>query len=480
MGNRAEKLKNMSSFENKIKAVNKTAEVYFGIFCEGTGNHKDSAAEGAKKRKEGIDTSKWEPPYNVAKSNVTMLHDIYDIETGKYIDRIYIEGVGVSEDGTDTSTYGLVTGMGDYGIHKKVEKAINEIKTKIPKIKIPSNSKVNLHIDVFGFSRGTAVARFLIGALREKKMEINKCLSAGSTLNNITFDFAGLYDSVSSYGVPSGTKSGAVAGAAGVGSLGGPIGAAVGIIAASQLPSHKNNVKDLKLDSVQYAKKVFQICAADEFRENFALTNINSAGANGLEIFLPGCHTDIGGGYLSGRGETLQEGYLNDEDTVLLQNVEPTWTTRSNSYDIGYELGSFIRFGWARTTPGEEYTFSEKGELIFSNNMKRKKGYYPCLTYELMRNYACDNHQRKNVFGNIDFDYKTPAALEFIKKEALNCTSIYVCREKFMDKYRELTKNWLHFSSKHIKIKDDKVKGVLDPFAPRVVNKILKREIVNG
>jgi len=477
MGNRAEKLKNISSFENKIKAVNKTAEVYFGIFCEGTGNHKDSAAEGEKKRKEGIDTSKWEPPYNVAKSNVTMLHDIYDIETEKYIGRIYIEGVGVSEDGTDTSTYGLATGMGDYGIHKKVESAITKIKAKIKGKKVPTNSRVNLHIDVFGFSRGTAVARFLIGTLRQKRMEISKSLSAGSTLN-IVFDFVGLYDSVSAYGVTSGIKTGAIVGGTAIGSFGGPVTAAVGGAAANQLPSFDNNVKDLQLDAVQYAKKVFQICAADEFRENFALTNIKSVGTNGLEIFLPGCHTDIGGGYLSGRGETLQKGYLNDEDTVLLQNVEPSWTNRPGNYDMCYELGSFIRFGWARTTPDEEYTFSEKGELTFSNNMKGKKGYYPYLTLELMKEEACK--QRSTMFTDIKSNNKTPAALEFIKKEALNCTSIYICREKFIDKYKDLTKDWLHFSAKHIKIKDDKVKGALDPFAPRVVNKILKREIVNG
>ena len=35
----------------------------------------------------------------------------------------------------------------------------------------------------------------------------------------------------------------------------------------------------------------------DEFRENFDLTNIDSAGFKGLEITLPGVHSDIGGSY---------------------------------------------------------------------------------------------------------------------------------------------------------------------------------------
>lgn len=51
------------------------------------------------------------------------------------------------------------------------------------------------------------------------------------------------------------------------------------------------------------AKFVFQICAADEFRENFSLTNINSAGLYGLEFTLPRVHSDIGGSYVDGEKE---------------------------------------------------------------------------------------------------------------------------------------------------------------------------------
>lgn len=53
------------------------------------------------------------------------------------------------------------------------------------------------------------------------------------------------------------------------------------------------------------AKFVFQICAADEFRENFSLTNIKSAGINSLEITLPGVHSDIGGGYVDEQEEKV-------------------------------------------------------------------------------------------------------------------------------------------------------------------------------
>ena len=431
--------------ETPVENTSQTVDVYIGVFFEGTGNHRNNAEAGKEAREKGTDTSKWKAPFNVAKSNVTMLHDIYATRTEDYMDKIYVEGVGVSEDGTDTSKiYGMGMGKGDYGVYKKVENAIDKLIVKIESdIKIPKESKVILHVDVFGFSRGAATARFFVGKLRSKRSEINNCLSTlnNSTLFKIVFDFVGLYDTVSSYGLPT---------------------------------NYKNNVKELQLDAVKYAKKVFQICAADEFREKFALTDINSAEDKGVQIFLPGCHTDIGGGYLSGRGEKLGEGYLKEEDKVVLEDIDPIWADRPDNYDLGYELGSLIVYGWIRTSSDKNYTFdkntfSKKGKLTFSNNMGNKKGYYAYLTYELMRNFACDNHSRKNIFKDIDDDNKTPDSLSFIKEKALSCISINHCREEFSKNYKELTKDWLHFSSK---------KGL--PNDPRVDNKILKREIVNG
>ena len=42
------------------------------------------------------------------------------------------------------------------------------------------------------------------------------------------------------------------------------------------------------------------LCALDEFRSHFAITDIGSAAeTKGPEIFLPGCHSDIGGGYIN-------------------------------------------------------------------------------------------------------------------------------------------------------------------------------------
>ncbi len=74
-------------------------------------------------------------------------------------------------------------------------------------------------------------------------------------------------------------------------------------IGGTRLKSYRNNTRDYGLYSPSLSKvnKTFHICAMDEFRSHFGLTDIgkNVTKSNG-EIFLPGCHSDIGGGFING------------------------------------------------------------------------------------------------------------------------------------------------------------------------------------
>ena len=45
------------------------------------------------------------------------------------------------------------------------------------------------------------------------------------------------------------------------------------------------------------AEETVHLASADEHRTFFSLTDIASAGAKGREVYLPGVHSDIGGGY---------------------------------------------------------------------------------------------------------------------------------------------------------------------------------------
>lgn len=48
-----------------------------------------------------------------------------------------------------------------------------------------------------------------------------------------------------------------------------------------------------------------QLAAAEEHRKKFSLTTIDSAGYKGQQIFLPGVHSDIGGGYRNNGTEEM-------------------------------------------------------------------------------------------------------------------------------------------------------------------------------
>jgi hypothetical protein len=186
---------------------------------------------------------------------------------------VYIEGAG-TEDDKDDSLLGYALGVSmplisKTGVRAKVEKGIYEAVDKINE-KVGDKNKIIdlLTIDVFGFSRGAAGARNCIHEVLDtgKKPIKGRLVEKGYELNKVEISFAGLYDTVSACG----------------------LGVAL----------DKSDVSKLKLNAVANAKKVVQLAAADEHRKNFSLTDIMSAGRNkGLQLFLPGVHSDIGGGY---------------------------------------------------------------------------------------------------------------------------------------------------------------------------------------
>ncbi len=70
--------------------------------------------------------------------------------------------------------------------------------------------------------------------------------------------------------------------------------------------SFDDDVKELHLAIGGHARQVVQLAAADEYRKNFASTNIRSSvlAGVGLEVRLPGVHSDIGGSYEEHKVET--------------------------------------------------------------------------------------------------------------------------------------------------------------------------------
>lgn len=282
-------------------------DLTLNIFFDGTANNRNNTEAREKNTKPYQKKSnKIDDSYENDYTNVTRGYDAVSAREAKQ-KSVYLEGVGTTDDGTDDDLpIGLAqTGIFWHtGIKDKVKKGCELGGIEVSKA-ADGKPIDKLTINVFGFSRGAATARHFLsitddppyavkvspegyfwfpGDMKQQKYPKNedktkppypesfeikygyfgRCLVNNGVfeVKEVFFNFVGLYDTVSSHGF-----------------------------------NHNNDVKDLGLKAVKKAKMVFQLSSADEYRENFDLTNIHSCGHRGLELMLPGVHSDIGGSY---------------------------------------------------------------------------------------------------------------------------------------------------------------------------------------
>ncbi|MDB4985159.1 MAG: hypothetical protein JWN04_337, partial [Myxococcaceae bacterium] len=188
--------------------------------------------------------------------------------------RVYTEGIGTLDEDSD-SLLGQALGAFETGIYAKVDIGIKNLLSTLVRKLDPAVVIEELALDTCGFSRGAAAARFAIHrALNDKwwgPSSLKTSLEAsGFEVEKVKVLAVCLFDTVSSYGLPI---------------------------------QHSGNVKKLKLDAIRHARAVLQLAAAEEYRENFSLTTIESAGSKGRHVYLPGAHSDIGGCYEDGMVE---------------------------------------------------------------------------------------------------------------------------------------------------------------------------------
>lgn len=325
-------------------------------------NHKNSSKAIRKAIKKRNDLIEDNDSYTNEYSNVARFYKCYREKKDEFIIPIYVEGIGAkpreigkriddqklsqaptkdkqnksykkydkgeisldqfieNNDGffsCSDSQIGSALGIGLFGVKKKVEAACEkihkEISTIISDYDINTGTDINIELYVFGFSRGSAAARCFCACLQNKVGSTKEEYSFNSVLlgvkNTFTINFndvlikkklkqenkyktslvknwlqnisdecsvnlkpsvkfLGLYDTVSSYGA-----------------------------------NFDDDVDELGLNKIGNVDKVFQICAGDEYRRNFALTDISSVGDKGDHIIIPGAHSDIGGGYAHNKKE---------------------------------------------------------------------------------------------------------------------------------------------------------------------------------
>ncbi len=330
--------------------------------------------------------------------------------------KIYIEGSGtIDETGDETS--GFAFAIWESGIPAKVQSGVNDAVAKIKESEDQETIIDEITFDVFGFSRGAAAARsFIHYALFggdeyfSVKMQLKEL---GYTVHQVNVCFAGLYDTVSTYGFWKTVTN---------------IGA--------------SNTQTLKLDAITHAKKVVQLASADEHRKYFSLTNIKSARSKGREIFLPGVHSDIGGGYRDNgnENEMIYEDYgysRQDAEKDLNERLASGWF-KPEEIVLTYE-------------PGYENDESDDNSVI--NVIKKDiSNKYSRIPLHIMTKYAREN--KVKFKRKLEVVEEIPSELNDIKQQMDNYIAIH--QQSKAEHWHGNTEQWLrdlrhdyfHFSAK--------------------------------
>lgn len=334
----------------------------------------------------------------------------------------YIEGAGTEEYKED-ELRGYAFGKGKTGVKKKASTARSELIDKVSKMVQNKNTVIELlTIDVFGFSRGAATARYFIymslfGAdnIDNIKTTLN---SAGYTVEKIEICFAGLYDTVSATGY------------------------------LILIDSMANNTKSLHLDAVAHAKETVQIAAADEHRKFFSLTDIQSTGKKGRQFFLPGVHSDIGGGYRddSPEKEVIFRGSRNFAKEDMTRLMSEGWYKNkpSSSTNTSYDDKDEIDIKVYRE-------MHEKNPVMIAETHVRRESisnYYSRIALHLMSEYS-RKHKIK-IKHQLERDEDIPSE-DKVLSDAVNKIKSYVKKHDALgaftstpDDWINLDENWLH------------------------------------
>jgi hypothetical protein len=294
-------------------------ELWISIFFDGTGNNYDADI---KKRKQ---------------SNVARLFDSHrEDDTTKGISRVYIAGLGTyNRDISDTGdglvgiTGNALANRGEDRIMLAFEKYDAIIKGAAARATNPVNKIRMIHLALFGFSRGAALARAFA-----QRMQNSYCEPDGrggwrtkDSHHPIEIYFMGLFDTVASVGAPPAAKNwmrNLRSTYSSPSTYTNPIGttSAVTLAALDVFLSHADGHvawgKDMRIPGNGFIKHCEHMVAAHEFRNSFPLDLVLDKGRYPdycRESVYPGAHSNVGGGYRPG------EGGKSDSESELLSQI---------------------------------------------------------------------------------------------------------------------------------------------------------------
>ncbi len=266
--------------------------VRIGVFFDGTNNsmHRDRT------------TNDMDPPKGAsAISNVVKLYDVYK-ESGTILKRVYHHGVGTDSSapkGEGSSDRAFDWRGNAFGAGGKAR--VQWGRDQLSDFFSNNNNHLARHkqFDTYGFSRGAAIARDFVNEVKTKgidnikKQNGFKYRAVGRAVikekawerhQNLEAEFLGVFDTVASFGLG-------------------------GLQSGNDMAGY-----DLFVDH-KWVKKTVHMAAEDEIRGNFPVSSLfMELGSSGyqnpqdykdvmIEIWYPGAHSDVGGGYVLKKGD---------------------------------------------------------------------------------------------------------------------------------------------------------------------------------
>ncbi|WPO82092.1 DUF2235 domain-containing protein [Chryseobacterium sp. JJR-5R] len=245
-----------------------------GIFFDGTGNNGINATASRKPQ------SNNESYYG----NATNIYKMFGLFDGD--EKIYIEGIGTVTDQED-SDFAMATCRNPgksqgYSSDDKLEKAFSFIKN------LTADKNRSYALYVYGFSRGAMLARHFCHELLKPEPAMQA---------DITVKFLGVFDTVES--------------------------SAFSEYNVTLLPLIE---KALHLCSLNECRYFFPLTGFFEESRELADTKYERKNAVWKEIFVPGAHADVGGGYLEGSESVyISPDFVSSNELVsYVENIRET------------------------------------------------------------------------------------------------------------------------------------------------------------
>lgn len=312
-------------------------KIRIALFFDGTLNNRTNIEE---REKDSPDYQKNYPSvqkkngakkdpnsYDNGRTNIAIMepHLLEQADGYDFCFKAYVEGQGTINFQKDTFV-GYAAGGGEAGVADRARKGVRLAVQKIDKAGINKDDFYiqKLTIDVFGFSRGAATARYAIhltlsgqyGDNMDNLYELVERAGYDIEAKAVEVCFAGLYDTVLSY-------------------------------YGSQWFKRSNNV--LQQMAAGRAKKVLHLAAADEHRKDFPLHNIVESSVSkgvGEEYYLPGVHSDVGGSYNLASELELKKQTDENKKVYMRTSDEDLYINEGSFEAMERDRNYLIKEGW--------------------------------------------------------------------------------------------------------------------------------------